>query len=159
MKIVVTTGSGTGPTELAAFDDALLKAGVANFNLIALSSVVPPDSDIVVSDDPVIPDGEWGDKLFVVMAEQRTSQHHQEAWAGIGWIQNTETGKGLFVEHHGHSQEHVSDDIKASLRALADGRPSEKFGEIHMQLASAKCIGEPVCALVVATFESDSWKK
>jgi hypothetical protein len=37
MIIRVTSGTGTGPTELAAFDAALLDAGVANYNLIPLS--------------------------------------------------------------------------------------------------------------------------
>ncbi|HSX41303.1 MAG TPA: pyruvoyl-dependent arginine decarboxylase [Candidatus Saccharimonadales bacterium] len=157
MKISITSGSGTGPTELAAFDDALMKAGTANFNLIVLSSMIPPGSEVVVSKDPVVPPGDWGDKLYVVMAEQRTSQHHQEAWAGIGWVQNAQTGKGMFVEHHGHSEEHVTDDIKATLKSLMAGRPDEEFGEIHMQLCNAKCIGEPVCALVVAAFESSGW--
>ena len=42
------TATGTGRTLLAAFDDALLAAGVANFNLITLSSVIPPGSSIRV---------------------------------------------------------------------------------------------------------------
>ena len=40
--IVLSTGLGVGPTALAAFDAALLDAGVANYNLICLSSVIPP---------------------------------------------------------------------------------------------------------------------
>lgn len=39
MHIYVTTGTGEGPTPLAAFDAALINAGVANYNLICLSSV------------------------------------------------------------------------------------------------------------------------
>jgi arginine decarboxylase len=41
LEIQVTTGTGEGPTPLAAFDAALLDAGVANYNLILLSSVIP----------------------------------------------------------------------------------------------------------------------
>jgi arginine decarboxylase len=44
--IQVTTGTGEGPTPLAAFDAALLDAGVANYNLICLSSVIPEASVI-----------------------------------------------------------------------------------------------------------------
>ena len=40
--ITIRTGSGQGHTKLSAFDHALLTAGVANFNLITLSSVIPP---------------------------------------------------------------------------------------------------------------------
>jgi len=48
VNIQVSGGIGSGPTELSAFDQALVRAGVANYNLIYLSSVLPPDSDVTV---------------------------------------------------------------------------------------------------------------
>ena len=42
MKLYIAKAIGRGSTELAAFDAALVGAGVANFNLIRLSSVIPP---------------------------------------------------------------------------------------------------------------------
>ena len=42
MKIRLSSGRGEGPTPLAAFDAALLDAGVSNYNLLPLSSVIPP---------------------------------------------------------------------------------------------------------------------
>jgi len=48
LDITVRTGSGTARTPLAAFDAALLSAGVANFNLVTLSSVIPPHSRVRV---------------------------------------------------------------------------------------------------------------
>ena len=50
MKIIVTSGTGEGPTSLAAFDAALLDAGVANYNLICLSSIIPPGSMTIPTD-------------------------------------------------------------------------------------------------------------
>ena len=44
MQIHLASGVGSGPTELAAFDAALAAAGVANYNLLYLSSVIPPAS-------------------------------------------------------------------------------------------------------------------
>src|SRR5690606_8611394 len=46
LRIGVVGATGTGPTSLAAFDDALRAVGVANFNLIRLSSVIPPGSRV-----------------------------------------------------------------------------------------------------------------
>lgn len=46
LEIVVTSGTGEAPSELAAFDAALHQAGVANFNLIRLSSLIPPGSQV-----------------------------------------------------------------------------------------------------------------
>jgi arginine decarboxylase len=104
MKINISAGTGVGPTELSAFDHALVNAGVANFNILYLSSVLPPGSDVHVLDEPHNPKGGWGDRLYVVMAQKRTNQRNQEVWAGIGWIQDEETKKGLLVEHEGHSE-------------------------------------------------------
>lgn len=46
LAIQVRAATGRGPTSLAAFDDALSVAGVANFNLVRLSSIIPPGSDV-----------------------------------------------------------------------------------------------------------------
>ncbi len=92
---------GTGPTELAAFDDALLKVGAANFNLVRLSSVIPPASQVAERIGAIgSPGGTWGDRLYVVYAEQRAGRPGEQAWAGVGWVQD-ESGRGLFVEHEG----------------------------------------------------------
>lgn len=157
MNIQVSKGIGIGPTELSAFDQALVKAGVANFNLIYLSSVLPPGSDVHVTDNPEKPIGRWGDRLYVVMAQQRTSQPNQEVWAGVGWIQDPKTKQGLLVEHEGFSEAEVRADIRSSLEALAKNR-NMSFGEPQMKVAGAKCVGHPVCALVVAVFESATWR-
>ena len=46
MDIKIVKGIGEGPTEIAAFDKAPFKAGIHDFNLIKLSSVVPKNSKI-----------------------------------------------------------------------------------------------------------------
>lgn len=159
MKIRVRKGVGVGPTELAAFDQALVKANIANFNLLYLSSVLPPKSDVVIEEEakftPI--EGGWGDRLYVVMAQKRTNQRNQEAWAGIGWIQDEKTKKGLLVEHEGHSETEVRADIKHSLNALAKNRGLD-FGHVNMAVVGVKCQDKPVCALVAAVFETSKWK-
>jgi arginine decarboxylase len=159
MNIHVTSGLGTGPTKLSAFDSALNHAGVANYNLLRLSSVIPPKTKIIVhdDDDPVknLP-GEWGDKLYVVTAEQRADTPNQEAWAGVGWVQEKKSGKGLFVEHEGNSEEAVRRDITQSLEGLMATRNVD-FGEISMKVVGRTCTSHPVCALVIAVYKSEGW--
>ena len=158
LTIPVTSGVGQGPTEIAAFDGALREAGVHNFNLLCLSSVVPPGSKVEVIDgSPAAPIGDWGDRLYVVMANQRSSTPGEEVWAGVGWVQDPETGKGLFVEHEGTSEAQVRQDIAGSLDSLCAGRSQDTFGPQHSVVRGAVCEGEPVCALVVAVFESQGW--
>lgn len=156
MNIEVASGVGSGPTELAAFDAALMAAGVANFNLVVLSSVIPLGSQVVACDGPAKPAGAWGDRLYVVLAEDRTSTRNTEAWAGIGWVQDESSGRGLFVEHHGNSQAEVEGDIADSLDALSRNR-GENLGPHHLKLAGATCREDAVCALVVATYVSSGW--
>jgi len=157
MKIQISKGVGDGPTELAAFDQALVKAGVANFNLIYLSSVLPPGSEISVPDKPTRPTGAWGDRLYIVIAQMRTIQRNQEVWSGIGWMQDAKTKQGLLVEHEGHNEAEVRADIENSLNGLAKNRRQE-FGPIHMEVVGTRCENKPVCALVVAVFESEPWQ-
>ncbi len=159
MDIQLSTGLGIGTTKLSAFDSALYNAGVANFNLLRLSSVIPPKSKIISLGDKqkVSPKGEWGDRLYVVMAEMRADTPNVEAWAGIGWIQDTETGQGLFVEHEGNSEKAVRRDIKDSLIALMATRNID-YGPINMEVVGTTCTHMPVCAMVVAVYESSSWQ-
>lgn len=155
MELQLSSGVGTGPTKLAAFDAALRDAGIANYNLLVLSSVIPPGSEIVEVDSAST-SGEWGDRLYVVLAEERTADPNAEAWAGIGWVQNQETGKGLFVEHHGASEQAVRADITDSLKALVEGR-NEEFGPINMKIQGTICHRDPVCSLVAAVYKSEPW--
>lgn len=156
MKIQIASGTGMGHTKLAAFDKALHQAGVLNFNLIKLSSIIPPDSILELKKPNPRKLGRWGDRLYVVMADMRIDTPNVEAWAGIGWVQDKKTGKGLFVEHEATNEQTVRRDIKASLESL-QGIRSLDFGPIHMKVVGRICTVEPVCALVIAVYEAESW--
>lgn len=159
MQIHIATSKGKGRTPLAAFDAALNNAGVANYNLLVLSSVIPPATEITIEPDAIpseIMPGEWGDRLYVVMAEYRATKPGAEAWAGIGWVQDPETKKGLFVEHEGSDEQSVRKDIEMTLKGLMKTRGVD-FGEIHMAVSGVTCADEPVCAMAVAVYQSSDW--
>lgn len=161
MQIHLTTGIGAGPTKLSAFDAALNDTGIANYNLIRLSSVIPPGTTIVAHKGRKIPKttvpGLWGDRLYVVMAEQREETPNAEAWAGIGWVQDKETGQGLFVEHEGNSEATVRRDIKQSLEALMATRNID-YGPVHMEVVGTVCKHLPVCAIAIAVYQVSDWE-
>jgi arginine decarboxylase len=114
MIILVTGAAGRGPTQLAAFDAALVAAGVADRNLIYLSSVLPPASSV-----------------------QQVDQ-------------------GLLVEHHSDDEVSLRRLVRTSLDALARNRDVDfPFGGI--EVVGVHCVEDPVCALVVAVFESAAW--
>lgn len=156
MVIQVSSGAGTGPTKLAAFDAALRDAGVANYNLIKLSSVIPAAAEVKVTKKPKLP-GQWGDRLYVVLAEDRQITPNVESWAGIGWAQDTKTGQGLFVEHHGANEKSVRKDIEDSLKALFEGRRM-RMGPVKMEVKGLICHHEAVCSVVLAVYDSTPWK-
>lgn len=157
MDIHIASGTASGPTELAAFDSALYAAGIANYNLLTLSSVIPPNSHIIEHDDQIPHiDGKWGDRLYVVKADYRASTPGVGAWAGIGWVIDEATGQGLFVEHEGENKEQVEWQIEHSLRALMETRQID-FGEIHMKVNGIVCEQDPVCAVVIAVYKPETW--
>ena len=158
MDIHVASSTGSAPTSLSAFDAALYNAGIANYNLLLLSSVIPPKSEIHIHEAAIkapMP-GNWGDRLYVVMAQQGVDVPGEQAWAGIGWVQDPQTKQGLFVEHEGSDEQTVRQDISNSLHALMKTRGID-YGEIKMQVTGVTCIDEPACAMTVAVYQSSDW--
>ena len=153
LSISIRTGVGSGRTLLSAFDHALLGAGVGDFNLVTLSSVIPTASRIRHVDG-TLPGGH-GDLLFCVRAEAFADQPGDVAWAGLGWVVD-ETGGGLFVEHHAHSEDALIELIEDSLSDMNRNRGGG-YGDVQMTLASAECVDQPVCALVLAAYRVSNW--
>jgi arginine decarboxylase len=155
MNIHVTSGTGTGPTPLAAFDEALLAAAKINHNMIYLSSFIPEGS-VVKRGKYIVPQEKWGHRLYVVMARQDASQPGEEAWAGLGWAQN-ESGRGMFVEHHAKNQSDLEEAIQATLKSMMASR-NEDFGALHHEIVGIKCEQQPVCAVVIAVYgDPEPW--
>jgi arginine decarboxylase len=169
LEIRVSAGRGIGLTRLSAFDAALRDAGVADFNLVRLSSVIPPGG--IISE---VPGGEQiqgrtGDILHCVYADSYASTPGEEAWAGVAWAQRPEdgpeiaarpdlAGSGVFVEHSAISQALVERDLRASLADLTRNRIGE-FPRRGRLLSSARCVDHPVCALVIASYSTQSWNQ
>ena len=74
-KIRISKGVGSGPTPLSAFDAALYTTGIGNYNLIHLSSVIPPNHEPVieqVTDNDDI--SAYGKRLYLVYASASTAE-------------------------------------------------------------------------------------
>lgn len=154
--IHLTSSTGCASTELSAFDRALHAAGIANFNLIRLSSVIPPGAEVVRAvTGQYSAQGRWGDRLYLVYADCRTSIPNESVWAGVGWVYDA-SGKGLFVEFEGNSEGLVRDSISSSLTDLIETRGFDAV-DSDMEVVGATCVDAPVCALVAAIYQSESW--
>ncbi|WP_375424172.1 pyruvoyl-dependent arginine decarboxylase [uncultured Friedmanniella sp.] len=155
--IRLSHGHGHGPTTLAAFDAALLSAGVADFNLLRLSSVIPPGARVEV----VTPDGqirgEHGDLLYCVYACATADRPGTHAWAGIAWALRPDgSGAGLFVEHQADSRTGLEAALSATLGAMVTSRP-EAYQESGRVLADVRCTDLPAAAVVVASYRTVGW--
>lgn len=157
LLIKVSTGSGVGPTRLAAFDAALFAAGVAHFNIIRLSSVVPPHTDVREVSGPDQIQGGVGDVAYCVYAAAYASTPGERTWAGLAWaVDDNQSGAGLFVEHTASSESAVRQDLHATIAAMSLTR-GLRYRMAGVTVSSAVCIDHPVCALVIATYGTAGW--
>lgn len=163
MKVVLCTTVGTGRTELSAFDAALVKAGIGDYNLLCLSSVIPLGAELVEQDAYDAPAETFGERLYVVRAEQRSSVSGHWVGAGIGWIQ-TDDNRGWFVEHQVVASDRAAVErdlhglIEDSMTDLCEhrGLAAHKFQSIS---TVAQVLDSPVCALAVAIYASERWPR
>jgi arginine decarboxylase len=157
LTIRISSGTGTGLTRLGAFDAAQRSAGVGNFNLVRLSSVIPPSATVLQVQGPEQVSGTHGDRLYCVYAEAYASSPLEQAWAGVAWsIRDDGSGEGLFVEHAASSEATVRHDLELSLSELSRGR-GNSFVDTGSLVTSAVCVDHPVCAVVVATYRTSPW--
>jgi arginine decarboxylase len=164
MDIFVTSGEGRGSTLLSAFDAALQDANVHNYNLIQLSSIIPPNSRVKVQKFKENTD-EYGHKLYVVKAEKRSREAGKYLGAAIGWYQYGD-GRGVFVEHEeiGETKEAVEsslmDSVDKSIIDLCKVR-NVKFHKSKMRtklsIVEVKDSAAS-CSLVVAVYQAEGWK-
>ena len=98
--IRVVWGTGAGPTATSAYDAALADAGVHNYNLVTLSSVIPADVPLeVVGTAPDL--GPAGNRLAVVQGRSTVGPEEEgPAAAGLGWAREA-SGRGIFYEAGG----------------------------------------------------------
>ena len=112
----VVWGAGSGPTGMAAYDTALAAAGIEDYNLVTVSSVVPADATLeVVGEAPDL--GAVGNRLTVVQSRaDRAPGAGAPAVAGLGWARSA-SGRGLFYEATGADPDAVRTEIREGLAA------------------------------------------
>lgn len=154
--IRVVWGTGSAPTEMASYDAALAAAGVENYNLVSVSSVIPAGTDVeVVGTAPDL--GPVGDRLTVVEGRATTAGPGQVS-AALAWSQSVDNGPGLFYEAAGETDR---DDTERRVReGLAAGQDLRDwtFDDPHVAVESSQAeSGTYTTALVLAVYgESES---
>jgi len=120
-KAALVAADADGPFELVAFDNALRKAGIAELNLVTLSSIWPLGCKIVKMPRP-----EPGMITPVVIAKISSSTPGQKIAAALG-IAISETSHGMISEYHdiGISQKTADQTAEAMVKYMMEKRGLE----------------------------------
>lgn len=102
VKVFLTKGVGHHKFKLKSFEQALQKAGVAQQNLVQVSSILPPKCKVVSRESGLkglIP----GAICYCVLARADTNEHGRLVASSVGVAIPKEKGKwGYLSEVHGH---------------------------------------------------------
>jgi arginine decarboxylase len=119
-EVFFTKGVGVHKFRLSSFEDALRNAGVANQNLVSVSSILPPGCKII-SKEEGLPKMSPGSIRYTVISRIDTNEHGRRIAASIGLAQPKEPTKWGYlseVHEYGFTQRESADmaeDLAASM--------------------------------------------
>lgn len=125
-KMFFTKGVGKHKERLTSFEVALRDAGIAQFNLVRVSSIYPPQCKIV-SKTEGLKHLEPGQIVHVVMSQAETKEPRRLMAASVGVaIPKDPTNYGYLSEHHGFGETDdvagdYAEDLAASMLATILG--------------------------------------
>jgi len=102
VKLFLTKGVGSHKYQLKSFEEALRKAGVAQQNLVQVSSIIPPGCKII-GQESGLKKLKPGQISHCVMARADTNENGRLIASSIGVAVPKDTSKwGYLSEVHGH---------------------------------------------------------
>ena len=126
-KVFFTKGSGVHKEYLTSFEMALRSAGIAQFNLVNVSSIYPPGCKRVTREEG-LKLLKPGSVVYAVMARNATNEPNRLIASSIGVAlpQDQQTNYGYLSEHHpfGEKEEKAGDyaeDLAATMLATTLG--------------------------------------
>ncbi len=125
-KVFLTRGVGRHREKLTSFEMALRDAGIAEFNLVRVSSIFPPNCKIIPRKQGVrlLKPGQI---LHVVMSENASDEPHRLIASSVGIaIPKDKNQYGYLSEHHSFGENDTragdyAEDLAASMLATILG--------------------------------------
>lgn len=124
-KFFITAGSAAGENHLNAFDNALLKAGIGNLNLLKVSSILPPG--VQYCPEIKIPPGSLVPTAYGCIISEAPGEIISAA-VGVGLSPDT---FGVIMEFTGKCSR---DEAEESIRQMLENA----FNAREMKLAGVK---------------------
>ena len=125
-RIFFTKGVGRHKEKLASFESALRDAGIEKYNLVFVSSILPPGCK-TISRDEGLKYLNPGEIVHCVIARAETNEHNRLVATSIGVaIPTDENQYGYLSEHHTYGQTDevagdYAEDLAASMLATTLG--------------------------------------
>ncbi len=117
-KVFLTKGVGKDKEKLTSFERALRNAGIAQFNIVSISSIFPPNCRLI-SKNAGLSLLEPGQILYTVISRNCTNEPHRLITASVGMaIPKNRDQYGYLSEHEGF------------------GEPDDKAGDYAEDLAA-----------------------
>jgi len=118
-EIFLTKGIGRHREKLASFEEALRSAKIANFNLVPVSSIFPPNCK-VVSVGRGLEQMKSGQVVHCVISRNAVDENHRLISASVGLaIPKDRSQHGYISEHHSFGEpEDMSGDYAEDLAAM-----------------------------------------
>jgi arginine decarboxylase len=127
-KVFFVKGVGVHKEKLASFEIALRDAGIEKYNIVYVSSILPPNCKIISKEEGLrlLKPGEI---IFCVMSKNETNEPNRLISAAIGLaIPSDKRLYGYLSEHHafgetGEKAGEYAEDIAATMLAMTLGIP------------------------------------
>ena len=127
-ELFLTKGKGVHKEKLVSFEMALRDAGIAEFNLVRVSSIFPPKCSIITPKEGLAKLN-CGQVVFVVLSEAAVREQSRLAAASVGIsLPKDKETHGYLSEHHsyGETEQEAGDyaeDLAAQMLATTLGIP------------------------------------
>jgi len=125
-KFFLIKGAGVHKEKLTSFEMALRDAGIEKFNLVGVSSILPPNCK-KISKEEGLKELNPGQIIYCVISRNETNEPNRLIVSSIGCAMPADnTNYGYISEHHafGETEEHAgeyAEDLAASMLAMTLG--------------------------------------
>lgn len=123
----LTKGVGKNKEKLNSFEAALRDAGIASYNIIRVSSILPPGCKLIKNKKSLEKMLHPGQVIYCVMSDESTNEPYRLIAASIGVaIPSNKTDYGYLSEYHAHGKTDsaagdYAEDLAAQMLATALG--------------------------------------
>jgi len=149
-SVLLTSGSAVGKTPLNAFDNALRNAGIADFNLIKVSSVIPPSVPVRRLMRRSIPISGEGLMVPTIYAELNSDEPGTElaVAVGAGLPPPSQHAAGVVFVAACRGSEQTARTLVAEM--VHEGMEQKGLRRHRVELTSAAAIAKEPCTSEIA---------